>query len=475
MTALWQLPAASLAEKIRRREVSPVEVLEAVVARIEKLEPELNAFITVCVPNALEAARAAEAKVMRGETLGPLHGVPFTVKDLVNTAGVRTTFGSLIHEDNVPKQDAVAVARLKAAGAVLVGKTTTPEFGHKPLTEAPLFGRTRNAWAADRTSGGSSGGAAVAVASGMAPLAVSTDGGGSTRIPAACNGVLGFKQSLGVVPHDQTPDAFGNMSYIGPTTRTVLDAALMMQAMAGPHPSDPHSDGVPAIDFLAAAQDTRALAGKRIAWRPYLGNSVCDEEVLAAAERTARLFEDAGARLVPMADDFAPTEPIWLVLTQSFWHARFADLLPEWRDRMTPTLVRGVEEGAQYSARQLQDATHERTRIFRQVQGWFEAVDLIVTPTLTRTAIPIDHDFYKPIEIGGRPVDTARKAWYPYTHPLNLTGHPAMTVPCGFARDGLPMAVQIVGRRYEDALVISAARFLEEAQPWAGRWPELPS
>jgi aspartyl-tRNA(Asn)/glutamyl-tRNA(Gln) amidotransferase subunit A len=475
MTALWQLPAAALAEKIRRREVSPVEALEAVVAHIERIEPELNAFITVCVPHALEAAREAEAKATRDEALGPLHGVPFTVKDLVNTAGVRTTFGSLVHEDNVPKQDAVAVARLRAAGAILVGKTTTPEFGHKPFTEAPLFGRTRNAWAADRTSGGSSGGAAVAVAAGMAPLAVSTDGGGSTRIPAACNGVLGFKQSLGVVPHDQTPDAFGNMSYIGPTTRTVLDAALMMQAMAGPHPADPHSDGIPAIDFVAAAKDTSALRGKRIAWRPYLGNAVCDPEVLAAAERTARLFKQAGATVVEMEDDFAPTEPIWLVLTQSFWHARFADLLPQWRDRMTPTLVRGVEEGARYTARQLQDAAHERTRIFRQVQGWFADVDLIVTPTLTRTALPIDHDFYKPIEIGGRPVDTARKAWYPYTHPFNLTGHPAVTVPCGFARDRLPMAVQVVGRRYEDALVVSAARFLEEAQPWARRWPELPS
>jgi aspartyl-tRNA(Asn)/glutamyl-tRNA(Gln) amidotransferase subunit A len=475
MSALWQLPAASLAEKIRRREVSPVEAVDAVLDRIERLEPALNAFITVTAEPARAAAREAEAQVMRGEALGPLHGVPFTVKDLVNTAGVRTTFGSLIHENNVPKQDAVAVARLRAAGVILVGKTTTPEFGHMPFTEAPLFGRTRNAWDAARTSGGSSGGAAVAVASGMAPLAVSTDGGGSTRIPAACNGVLGFKQSLGLVPHDQTPDAFGNMSYIGPTTRTVLDAALMLQAMGGPHAADPHSDGVPAIDFVAAAQDTGALKGKRIAWRPYIGNTVCDAEVLAAAERSARLLEEAGGRVAPMADDFAPTEPIWLVLTQSFWHARFADLLPQWRDRMTPTLVRGVEEGARYSARQLQDAAHERTRIFRQVQGWFTEADLIVTPTLTRTALAIDHDFYAPVEIGGRKVDTVRKAWYPYTHPFNLTGHPAVTVPCGFARDGLPIAVQIVGRRYEDALVLSAARFLEEAQPWASRWPELPS
>jgi aspartyl-tRNA(Asn)/glutamyl-tRNA(Gln) amidotransferase subunit A len=307
----------------------------------------------------------------------------------------------------------------------------------------------------------------------MAPLAIATDGGGSTRIPAACNGVLGFKQSLGLVPHDQTPDGFGNMSYIDPTTRTVLDTALMLEAMCGPHPADPHSDGLPKIDFLSVAQGTPRLEGVRVAWRPYLGNTVCDAEVLAAAERSARLFEQAGARVEEMADDFQPTEPIWLVLTQSFWNARFADFLPEWRDRMTPTLVRAVEQGGSHTARQLQDAIHERTRIFRQAQSWFDGADLIVMPTLTRTALAIDHDFYAPIEIGGRPVDTVRKAWYPYTHPFNLTGHPAVTIPCGFARDGLPMAVQIVGRRYADALVLSAARFLEEAQPWAGRWPDL--
>jgi aspartyl-tRNA(Asn)/glutamyl-tRNA(Gln) amidotransferase subunit A len=470
---LVRLSAAELGARIAARDVSPVDIVTAVLARIEALQPSLNAFITICAEDALAAAREAERMVMRGAALGPLHGVPFAVKDLVNTAGVRTTFGSLIFEHNVPQTDAVAVARLKAAGAILVGKTTTPEFGHKPFTEAPLFGRTRNAWDAQRTSGGSSGGAAVAVASGLAPLGVASDGGGSTRIPAACNGVVGFKQSLGLVPHDMTPDAFGNMSYITPTTRTVADTALMLAAMTGAHPADPHSDGVPATDFVASLRETGRLSGSRVAWRPYLGNSVCDPEVLEAGERTVRLFEEAGAHVELMPDDFGPTEPIWLVLTQSFWHARFAVYLPEWRERMTPTLVRAVEEGAGYSAGDLQKAVHERTRIFRQAQSWFERFDLIVTPTLTRTALAIDHDFHAPIEIGGRAVDRVRKAWYPYTHPFNLTGHPAVTVPCGFASDGLPMAVQIIGRRYDDALVLAAAAFLETAQPWAARWPEL--
>ena len=197
--------AAELARLIAGREVSPVEVVDGVLDRIERAQPVLNAFITVCVEEARAAAREAEAAVMRGDTLGPLHGVPFAVKDLVNTKGVRTTFGSVVLADNIPAADSPAVARLKAAGAILVGKTTTPEFGHKCFTEAPLFGRTANPWDLSRTPGGSSGGAAAAVAAGLAPFGIGTDGGGSSRIPAACCGVVGFKQTLGLVPHDLTP------------------------------------------------------------------------------------------------------------------------------------------------------------------------------------------------------------------------------------------------------------------------------
>ena len=206
----------------------------------------------------MAAARAAEAAVMRGASLGPLHGVPVAVKDLIPTADIRTTWGSLIFKDHVPDHDAVAVARLKQAGAIVVGKTTTPEFGQQCLTQAPLFGRTRNAWRADRSSGGSSGGSAVAVAAGLVPIAVATDGGGSTRIPAACNGVVGFKQGLGVVPQEYAQDGFGNISYITPMTRTVLDTALMLDAMAGTDLRDPLTTGRPKADFVAAARRGRS-------------------------------------------------------------------------------------------------------------------------------------------------------------------------------------------------------------------------
>ncbi|MEJ0070272.1 MAG: amidase [Pseudomonadota bacterium] len=467
-------PAAELAARIRRKELSPVELMRDTLARIDVLQPVLNCFITVCADQALEVAHTAEQAVMRGDVLGPLHGVPFSVKDLVNTAGVRTTFGSHVFEHNVPVADAVSVARLKDAGAILVGKTTTPEFGHKPFTDAPLFGRTRNAWSAERTSGGSSGGAAVAVAAGLGPLAVATDGGGSTRIPASCNGVVGFKQTLGLVPHDQTPDGFGNQAFITPMTRTVMDTALMLAAMAGPDRADPHSIGLAKADYVAAARPEGDLKGIRIAWRPRLGNLAIDREVLALCEAAVARLAALGAVVEPVADDFGNTEPTWLVLTHSFWNGRFGPYLAQHGNRMTPSLVRQIENGARYSAADLQQAMFARTAIYRQIQTWFDGYDLLVTPTLTRTALPIDGDLFEPIEIEGKKIDTARKAWYPYTHPFNLSGNPAVTLPCGFARDGLPVGFQIIGRLTEDATVLRAAALFEAAQPWADRRPTLP-
>src|SRR5690606_12512819 len=230
--------------------------------------------------------------VLKGMPLGPLHGVPFTVKDLCNTADVRTTFGSFGYEDNVPEADIVAVARLKAAGAVLIGKTTTPEFGHKPLTEAPLFGRTVNPWNTERTSGGSSGGAGAAVAAGMAPLAVGTDGGGSIRIPSACCGIVGMKQTLGVVPHDQTPDVFGLLAYVGPMARTVADAARMLDVMAGPHPSAPHTLGRSIPGLADAGLPRGDLRGARIGVRTFLGNDRIDGETRALFNRAVKALAD---------------------------------------------------------------------------------------------------------------------------------------------------------------------------------------
>jgi aspartyl-tRNA(Asn)/glutamyl-tRNA(Gln) amidotransferase subunit A len=466
-------PAGRLAEMIRGKKVSAVEVVRATLARAEAAQAAFNCFITLCPERALSEAAAADRAIAEGRELGPLHGVPFHVKDLVNTAGVRTTFASYMHEHNVPERDAVCVARLRQAGAILIGKTTTPEFGHMPYTEAPLFGRTRNVWSAERTCGGSSGGAAVAIAAGVAPLAVATDAGGSTRIPAACNGVVGFKQSAGVIPHDMSPELFANFSSINPMTRTVADCGLMLESMAGEHPSDPYSYGAPARGFIAAARAEGSLQGLRVAWRPLMANSVIDPEVLDLCERAAMALSELGASVEPMDDDLEPVEPAWFAYASALWNARFGELLPRWGNRLSPTLLAQMQLGKDTTGTAVGQALLRRSQLYRQVQGWFERFDVILTPTLTRTALAIEERLFEPIEIEGEPVDTVRRAWYPYTHPFNLTGHPAVSLPAGFHSDGLPVAIQLVGRRNDDSRLLRVAALFEAARPWEAQRPSL--
>jgi aspartyl-tRNA(Asn)/glutamyl-tRNA(Gln) amidotransferase subunit A len=467
------MPASELRQKIASKELSPVELMQAVLTRAEKLQPVLNCFITLISEQAMAAARQAEDDVMKGKPLGLLHGIPYAAKDLVNTAGVRTTFGSLLHENNVPKEDAVATARVKLAGAILFGKTTTPEFGHKALTDAPLFGRTRNAWSAERTSAGSSGGAAVAVAAGIGPIGVATDGGGSTRIPAAANGVVGIKQSNGVIPHSQVADLFGNYTYVTPMTRTVMDTALMLQAMAGPHPSDPWSIGTTPQDYVGAAQAQEDLKGKRILHSLTLGNRFVSKDVEAAYEAALIKLKDAGAELVELTGDLPDMEPIWKVINHTTWRARFDDMIRRDGNRMTPSLVRQVAMAEEWSAADYQKAMFQRADLFRMVQKWLDGADYLVTPTLSRTALPIDQDLFEPIVIDGIEVGELRRNWFPYTMPFNITGHPAITVCCGFGSDGLPIGLQILGRFRDEASILRAAAIYEASEPWLERWPDL--
>jgi aspartyl-tRNA(Asn)/glutamyl-tRNA(Gln) amidotransferase subunit A len=473
-TDLAFTPATELAALIRSRQLSPVELTRATLERIAHRQPVLNAFITIAADAAMTQARAAENAVQHGDAIGPLHGIPVAVKDLVPTAGIRTTWGSLIFKDHVPDTDAVVVTRLKQAGAIIVGKTTTPEFGQQCLTQAPLFGRTRNAWRADRAAGGSSGGSAVAVAAGLVPLAVATDGGGSTRIPAACNGVVGFKQGLGVVPQEYAQDGFGNISYITPMTRTVADTALMLQAMAGPDPRDPLTVARPAPDFVAAVRDAGDLRGVRIAWRARLGNSAVAAAVLAACEAALAAFAALGAQVDELTGEFTNPETIWFVNNGAYRMAQFGHHLRRHRDIMCPTFVRQMDRVANFSAAELYAAIFQRTNLYRQVQGWFDQADIVAMPTLSRSAVPIDQDFFGPIEIDNQSVENIRAAWYPYTMPFNLTGNPAISLPCGFDAAGMPLAIQLIGRPGEDALLLRTAAAFEAAQRWAQRRPELP-
>ena len=470
---LWRLPASTLRDKIAAKEISPVELMKVVLARADKLQPVLNCFITLVPELALKGAQAAEDDVIKGKPLGLLHGVPFAAKDLVNTAGVRTTYAALAHEDNVPKEDAVAAARVKAAGAILFGKTTTPEFGHKALTDAPLFGRTRNAWSAERTSAGSSGGAAVAVAAGIGPIGIATDGGGSTRIPAAANGVVGLKQSNGVIPHSQVQDAFGNYTYVTPMTRTVMDTALMLQAMAGPHPSDPWSIGVIPQDYLAAARPEGDLKGKRILYSATFGGKFVAKDVHAAFERSLGKLKDLGAELIELRESLPDMEPIWKIINHTTWRARFSDMIRREDNKVSPSLVRQVAMAEEWSGADYQRAMFQRTELFRRVQGWFEQADYLVTPTLSRTALPIEQDLFEPIKIDGVDVGELRRNWFPYTMPFNITGHPAITVSCGFGSDGLPIGLQILGRFRDEASILRAAAVYEASTPWLERWPDL--
>ncbi|HVZ45656.1 MAG TPA: amidase [Ramlibacter sp.] len=466
-------PAVRLREAIARREVSPVEVTRAVLQRASRLQPKLNCFITLCPEEAMRDAAAAERAVMRGEATGLLHGIPYACKDLVDTKGVRTTFGSLLYEDNVPTQDAVVIERLRRHGAILIGKTTTSEFGSKCLTDAPLFGRTRNAWDATRTSGGSSGGAAVAVASGLAPIGVATDGGGSTRIPAACNGVVGLKQSIGLVPHSQAEDVIGNLTYVTPISRVVADTALMLQAMAGEDACDPWSAGARAEDYLAAAQSARSLQGKRILFATVPPGRPIASDVASSFASSMELLQSLGAELAEMpASDF-DIEPLWRVVNHTVWKARFGRMAEEHGDRMSPSFLQQLELARDYTAVDYQQANFARTQLFRHVQNLLGDSDFIAVPTLMRTALPIGQDLFGRLDIDGQLHDEVRSNWFPWTMPFNLTGHPAITLACGMGRDGLPVGLQLVGRLRRETDLLAAAAAFEAARGLAARWPDV--
>jgi aspartyl-tRNA(Asn)/glutamyl-tRNA(Gln) amidotransferase subunit A len=473
--ALCFTSAVELVSRIKRHEISPVEVLEAVFGRIERLQGHLNAFAALCYDDALKAAQAAEKDLLKKKEPGALHGIPFSVKDLVWTRGVATTFGSYIFKDNVPAEDAPSVKRLKKAGAILIGKTTTPEFGHKALTDSPLFGVTRNPWNPDRTPGGSSGGAGAAVAAGLGPLAIGTDGGGSVRIPASCTGIVGLKPTLGVIPHPQSPDLFGNLSYIGPMTRTVADAALMLEVMAGPDAGDPHSYSKQKLKhfMIRPGQSIRKFHDCKIAWSPRPGNILVDKEVLAATEKAVNLLIDAGCRVEEAGPPVEASARIFLACYYSGFAARLSPFLEKYGDHIDPTLLDAIEKGRHLPALDLQRAIYDRSRVFQQVQLFFKQYDFLVTPTLSTPALPITHNALEPVKVNGKIAGSMREAWYPYTHPFNLAGNPAISIPCGWTQENLPVGLQIVGPWFSEKSILELAAFFETVKPWADRRPPV--
>ncbi len=456
--AIADLDTIALAAAIARREVSPVQAVEASLARIDECR-RLNAFITVTADRSRAAALALMPRWQAPGALPPLFGVPFTAKDLTPTEGVRTTQGSKLFVDTVPKEDAPAVARLKAAGGILLGKTTTPDLGHKPFTQSKLFGRTLNPWNDAFTCGGSSGGAGVAALMGMAPLALGTDGGGSIRIPAACSGIVGLKPTLGAIPQPQAPDLFGTNSFIGPMARTVADVAFAWRLLRGIDRMDPWGQS-PLPDLPA-----KPLAGLRVAYLPRCGSPAIDPEVAAITESAAQHLRALGAMVEEIQLDFYRFEAPYLVMLQSSVAARVAPFLKDRRDDMEESLAITAELGLKHSALALTASAAARSEMFRMLQGVFARSDVMLSPITTAPPLPVDTDPHGHITINGVDCGTIRGAWYPFTFPMNLTGHPALAQPAGLSSAGTPIGVQLCGAWHSEATLLATAAALEARLP----------
>jgi aspartyl-tRNA(Asn)/glutamyl-tRNA(Gln) amidotransferase subunit A len=466
-TELCYMPALELRKAIRTKEVSPVEVVDAVLARLERLNPMLNAYCTVTAAAARAAAKDAEAAVMRGEVLGPLHGIPVSIKDLIATKGVRTTHGSKLYEHFIPAADAPVVERLKRAGAIILGKTNTPEFGHKAITNNLIFGPSRNPWSLEHTPGGSSGGAAAAVATGLGPLAVGTDAGGSIRIPSACCAIFGLKPTLGLVAMAPIFGGLETLSHTGPMTRTVRDAALMLSATAG---ADPHDlSSLPAVetDYLAGLD--RGIQGLRVAWSPDWGYAPVDPQVRQLTAAAALRFADLGCHVEEAHPGFDDPAETYQILTTANRAARVADRWPAERDRVDPSLAIQIEAGMRWSAVDFVRASHVRRTLNEVFVRFFSRYDLLLTPTFAAPPPPINVEAYE--EIAGRKV--TRLGWLAFTFPLSLIGYPAASVPCGWTREGLPVGLQIAAPRFAEALVLRAAAAFEALAPWAQKRPTI--
>ena len=464
---LCYLSAVDLIERYRARTLSPVEVTEAVLARIERLNPRLTAFVTTTPELALDQAREAERAYLSGGQPGALAGVPVSIKDLTPTKGIRSTFGSLLYAEHVPDVDTPDAERIYAADAVMLGKTNTPEFGWKGDSGNRLVGPTRNPWDSARTAGGSSGGSAAAVAAGLGPLAQGSDGAGSVRIPASFCGIVGLKPSQGRVP--RVPSSMYVHSHIGPMSRTVADCTLLLAVTSGPDVRDRFSIA-DEIDFVGQLETD--LSGWRVAWSADLGFAEVEPEVRELCERAAHRFEELGCEVVEDHPD-AP-DPYW-ISDVGFSISQYARHVDDFAD-VRPLLD---QSRAEWIERRMAEIT--RDDILRMTAAWdayyhvwrqfMEGYELVITPTLATAAFEAGAN--QPELVNGKPA--THLGWTGFSYPFNLTGQPAISVPCGFTSAGLPVGLQIVGAWRDDLRVLQAARAFEQLVPWADQRPALDS
>ena len=463
-------PASELRALIGDKQVSPVELTALYYDRIDRLDSQLNAYLTLCRDEAMQAARDAEDAVIRGDALGALHGIPISIKDLEMSKGIRSTSGSLPFKDRIPDEDSIVVERVKAAGAIILGKTNTPEFGHRGTTENLLGEPCRNPWNTARTPGGSSGGAAAGLAAGLSAISTGSDGGGSIRIPASFCGLYGIKPTQGRVPRyagRNAPTVVNQLGQSGPITRTVRDAAILLQELAGWDARDPGSLRDTPGDYLAALD--RDISGLRMAWSPDFGYAAVDPEVVDVCGSAARVFEDMGCLVSDGGFTIeSPQEP-FRVIFASNTYASSGYLLHERPDELTDYFREAMEHGATLTAADYARALGAIVGLKAQFDAFFESHDLLLSPTMAVPAFEIEQH---PTTIGGQEVDPFF-GYLPFTYPINAIGHTAASVPCGFSSDGMPIGLHIVGHMGDEETVLAASAAFERAMPWADERPTV--
>jgi aspartyl-tRNA(Asn)/glutamyl-tRNA(Gln) amidotransferase subunit A len=451
-----------LRKLIDAKMVSIVELTELFYRRIEKLNPGLNAYLTLCPDQALASARAAQEAVERGNLLGPLHGIPVSIKDLELTKDIITTMGSVVYRDRVPNIDSVVVERVRNAGAIILGKTNTPEFGISGTTENNLGDSCRNSWNIERTSGGSSGGAAVAVASGLCAISIGSDGGGSIRIPASFNGVFGIKPSQGRVPRvgGYGRPSVNHFSQAGPISRTVRDSALLLNVLSGPDHRDPTSMREWPPDFAADLEG--GVRSMRIAWSTDFGYAAVDPEVARVTANAACIFEELGA-VVEEANLILedPFPAFWDIFATTAYTS-YGHLLDDHQNEITDYARYCLKHGSRVSGADYSRALLHVCQLRQQMETFFEKFDLLLTPTMAVSAFPVGQ---RPPVIGGKQVNP-HLGYLPFTFPINMTGQTASNLPCGFSVDGLPIGLHVIGPRGAEARVLKASAAFEQAQPW---------
>ncbi len=465
---LCDLTARRLAELVRSREVSAREVMQAHLARYDRINPRVNAIVTCVADAALDAADAADAALAAGREVGPLHGLPVAHKDLFVTAGIRTTFGSRVFEHHVPDETALIVERERQAGAITVGKTNTPELGAGSQTFNEVFGATRNPYDLSKTCGGSSGGAAVALATGMAPIADGSDFGGSLRNPASFCNVVGFRPSSGRVPRWPSAAPWFSFNIHGPMARTVGDVALLLDAIAGPDPRAPLSLTVPPLATRGALE--RDFTGVRIGWSPDLGALPVEPEVLGVLAGGRATLEALGCITNESAPDLQGADEIFTTWRAWYFDLAFGPILDAHPGRLKDTVVWNIEAGRALRGPQLAEAERRRAALHRRLRAWFAEHDFLVL-TVAQVA-PFDVTQPYVTEINGETLPTYLD-WMKSCYEISVTGLPAISVPCGFTPAGLPVGLQIVGRPYDDLGVLQLAHAFEQATDCRNRRPPL--